>query len=197
MGEGFIELGGIITEENPDLPMEIEVGLISSSCQTRRGASQARRPSSRQAPEINLHCKEIPSAKQLENFEKVPVAALLALAVNAGQNRFSASAELYGSTPEEERNLLDKLNREVELNFDNAVCGRIVDEFQQSFNKESLLLGCACCGIRAFQMSKVLYHQVPITELDLLQLNEERKVWFYALLHPYQLCVSVYLSSSG
>ena len=120
--------------------------------------------SSSQVPVRNLNSKETPSAQQLVNFEKDPIAALLALAVNSGQNRFAASAKLYGSTPEEEKHLLEELNREVELNFDIAVCGRIVDEFQQSFNKESLLLGCACCGIRAFQMSKVLYHQVPITE---------------------------------
>ncbi|KAK4013695.1 hypothetical protein OUZ56_026247 [Daphnia magna] len=46
-------------------------------------------------------------------------------------------------------------------------------------------------------MNKVLYHPVPVAELDLLKLNEERQLLFYAIPHPYQLCVSVYLSSSG
>jgi hypothetical protein len=177
VGEGFLELGDIITEENQDLPMEIEV-ILSSSCQV---------------PVINLHSKETPSAQYLVNLEKDPIVALLALAVNSRQNKFAAPANLYGSTPEEEINLLEELKRVVELNFDIVDCGRIVDEFQQCFNKDSLLFRCACCAIRAFQMNKVLYHPVPITELDLLQLNRERKVWFYAIPHPYKLCVKVYL----
>ena len=39
-------------------------------------------------------------------------------------------------------------------------------------------------------------HSIPIIKLDSLQLNEERKLWFNAIPHPYQLCVSVYLSNS-
>ena len=97
----------------------------------------------------------------------------------------------------EERNLLEKLKREVELNFDTQDRGRIVEEFQQGFDKNSLLLGCACCGIRAFQMNEVHYHSIPIIKLDLLQLNEERKLWFNVIPHPYQLYVSVYLSNSS
>lgn len=50
VGERFLELGDIITEENQDLPMEIEVILSSSS------------------PVLNLHFKETPSAQQLVNF---------------------------------------------------------------------------------------------------------------------------------
>lgn len=195
MGEGFIELGEMITEENQNLPLEIEV--LSSSIQDPIFNLHPVLSSNTQAPILNLHYKEIPSAQQLVNFEKDPIDALLALAVNSGQNRFSASAKLYGSTPEEERNLLEELKREVEGNFDIRDRGRIVDEFQQCFDKDSLLLGCACCGIRAFQMNKVLYRPVPVAELDLLKLNEERKLLFYAISHPYQLCVSVYLSSSG
>jgi hypothetical protein len=57
------------------------------------------------------------------NLEKHPIVALLALAVNSRQNRFAASAKLYGSTPEEEINLLEELKRVVELNFDIVDCG--------------------------------------------------------------------------
>ncbi len=52
------------------------------------------------------------------------------MAVNSRQNRFAAAAKLYGSTPEEEINLLEELKREVELNFDIVDCGKIVDEFR-------------------------------------------------------------------
>ncbi|KAK4031138.1 hypothetical protein OUZ56_024684 [Daphnia magna] len=195
VGEGFIELGEMITEANQNLPLEIEV--LSTSIQDPIFNLHPVLSSNTQAPILNLHCKETPSAQKLVNFEKDPIVALLALAVNSGQNRFSASAKLYGSTPEEERNLLEELKREVEGNFDIRDSGRIVDEFQQCFDKDSLLLGCACCGIRAFQMNKVLYLPVPVAELDLLKLNEERQLLFYAIPNPYQLCVSVYLSSSG
>ncbi|KZS03078.1 Uncharacterized protein APZ42_034286, partial [Daphnia magna] len=179
VGEGFIELGEMITEANQNLPLEIEV--LSTSIQDPIFNLHPVLSSNTQAPILNLHCKETPSAQKLVNFEKDPIVALLALAVNSGQNRFSASAKLYGSTPEEERNLLEELKREVEGNFDIRDRGRIVDEFQQCFDKDSLLLGCACCGIRAFQMNKVLYLPVPVAELDLLKLNEERQLLFYAI----------------
>ncbi|KZR97170.1 Uncharacterized protein APZ42_008111 [Daphnia magna] len=115
----------MITEANQNLPLEMEV--LSSSVQDPIFNLHPVLSSKKQAPILNLHYKETPSAQQLVNFEKDPIVALLALAVNSGQNRFSASAKLYGSTPEEERYLLEELKREVEGNFDIRNRGRIVD----------------------------------------------------------------------
>ena len=135
--------------------------------------------------------------RQLKNFEKDPTTALLAMAMNSGQVRFAAARELHGSSEEEEKQLIEKLKKEISNNFNTSARGQIVDSFQNAFDKNAMLLGCACCGIREFQMGSVRYQQTHVRDLDLLQLNEENLSLYSAIPHPYQLCLSVYLSNSG
>ena len=105
---------------------------------------------------FKIYSKGMPTMRQLKNFEKDPTIALLAMAMNSGQVWFAAARELHGSFEEEEKQLIEKMKKEISNNFNTSTRGRIVDSFQSSFDKNAMLLGCAC-----FQ------------GLDLLQLNEE------------------------
>ncbi|KAK4013694.1 hypothetical protein OUZ56_026246 [Daphnia magna] len=60
VGEGFIELGEMITEANQNLPLEMEV--LSSSVQDPIFNLHPVLSSNTQAPILNLHYKETPSA---------------------------------------------------------------------------------------------------------------------------------------
>lgn len=142
---------------------------------------------------FDLDSKGIPTSQQLQNFERETSIALLALAANSGQTRFAATNLLHPHVSTETQEMaINSLKEEIESNLKPIHLGTIVEKFQAAFDKNRLLLGCASCGIREFQMGKVNYEGVNFEALDLLRLSDEQVNTFKQIPLPFNQCVSVY-----
>ena len=172
-------------------PLEIEIISVARKKRPRN------RPSTLNSEAFKYDSKGIPTALQLKEFERDPIVALLAMALNSGQSRFAGVRELNESTTEERKEIIEELIKEIDDNYKVKSCGRIVDDFQSTFDKNAPLFGCACCGIREFQMGGVSYHQTHVRDLDVLRMNEEKIALYSSIPHPYKLALSVYISNSG
>jgi hypothetical protein len=118
--------------------------------------------------------KYSPSSEQMENAETNIVAALMTLVTNTGLGRFSdtstlidnwqEAASLVSTTPPPQ--YIANLINDITHNVTEADMGRIVDEFQQSWNIEARLFACASCGIKAFEMGADQSCSLSIDEFD-------------------------------
>jgi hypothetical protein len=93
------------------------------------------------------------------------------------------------------KNAIRRLQEEIAANKNSSDLGAIVDKFQANFDKNSMLLGCACCGIRAFQMGSLKFEEIHIRNLALLRLTDAQTTSLLNIPQPYQRCISVYQAS--
>jgi hypothetical protein len=86
----------------------------------------------------------------------------------------------------------EQLLHELKDNLRNEDKGEIVDRFQQFFNTNALLVGCASCGIREFVMGKTTYHYIPVEQLSILLLTNEQIASYTSVPDQYKPVISVY-----
>ncbi len=145
---------------------------------------------------FNLESKGIPSGEDLKEFERDPTVALLAMAANSGQSRFASTNQLHPhASAEVQQDAIRRLQEEIAANLNSSDLGAIVDKFQTTFDKNAMLLGCACCGIRAFQMGSLKFEKIHIENLALLRLTDAQTTSLLNIPQPYQRCISVYQAS--
>ncbi|KAI9551024.1 hypothetical protein GHT06_005687 [Daphnia sinensis] len=123
-----------------------------------------------------------PTIQHLKQFERDPVIALITLAINSGHNRFRAASRLYRNTNTldlenpDTLQILQTIEEEKEAGFtDNGQNprARIVETFQYSMDLKAPLFGCACCGIRTFQMAGIDFGVPSRIRLPPLRLAEQ------------------------
>lgn len=128
-----------------------------------------------------------PSSERLKHFEKDPVAALLHMAINTGLHRFAGIQDLYDACGElhseipKVRCAIDSLMSEIDENTMPSDTGKIVENFKSCFNLKAPLFGCACCGVRNFQMGserEKLFIEVQLTSLEKLQYTVDQQKKF-------------------
>ena len=165
----------------------------------------------RDSAPVSLSDLQQPTRKQLSSqFERDPIAALLALAINSGLNRFSATSELYGtgnmvdSTKDTVREAIARLEAEMIASFEDAdgrdSRERIVNDFLKSVNLIAPLFACACCGIREFKSGSEdspLCVDVPLWKLSKLHLTKCQVDDLIAIPEIYRPIVSHFKSRTG
>jgi hypothetical protein len=93
------------------------------------------------------------------------------------------------------KNAIRRLQEEIAAYINSSDLGAIVGKFKANFDKNSMLLGCACCGIRAFQMGSLKFEEIHIRNLALLRLTDAQTTSLLNIPQPYQRCISVYQAS--
>lgn len=124
---------------------------------------------------FTLNSKHSSSKDHLSEFERDPEIALLALAANSGQDRFSSVDLLDENTTIEDDNCLVLQLKEEIANLKPEDVSKILETFQWEFNKNANLVGCGCCGVRAYEMGTVKYHSVLVQNLQPLELTKLQK----------------------
>lgn len=139
----------------------------------------------------NSLLKTMPSAQELEDFERVPKAALLSLAVNSGQSRFAILPSLFSEIasgnhifdePEAIQNM-ENLEVEIKREAREENLENIYQRFQQAFDKNAPLKACACCGTRTYDMGNENFYLIDLKELHVLRLSTEQRSRIEAINH--------------
>ena len=186
-----------------DLPSdEIQTALASteSSGRIRRPATPRSQLESRTTRPAIDSCDSLAA----ENFERDPSSALLCMAINTGLARFSLTSHLFkeasvfvDSNDLETLQKIESLRSEIQENFSPATRGPIFEKFQERINTRANLIGCASCGMRAFQMGDVKYKVRPVSEMKSLLLTAEQLLELQAIPIAYRAAVSAYTANDG
>jgi hypothetical protein len=132
---------------------------------------------------LSLGMKHSPTSQQLYKSESDITAALMNMATNTGLGRFPEAAKLHeewdrlkadGVDPNIIPEHLSSLVYEIENEFTIDDQSRIIRTFQKLIDLDASLFSCASCGVRAFQMGDVKYHQVPLSELTILCYSDDQ-----------------------
>ncbi len=132
---------------------------------------------------LSIHMEHSPSPQQMMHAESDPIAALMTLVTNTGHGRFadtnritdnwSAVAQMNESQGIPD--YIQNLRKEIEENLTKENTGHVFDNFIQAWDIEAKLTACASCGIKAFEMGSVQFHQIPLHQLDSLLMSDETK----------------------
>ena len=105
------------------------------------------------------------------------------MAINTGLARFNGVSDLYKEDKVTvdihdvpTKSIINNLIKEIETNFSPSTRGDIFENYRSQMDSSSNLIGCASCGIRAFQMGNVIFCLWPIREVKCLLLNHEQLV---------------------
>jgi hypothetical protein len=126
------------------------------------------------------------------------------MAINTGLARFSSASHLYKEkrvlldpNDMETRQKIESLRSEIEENFSPNMRGTIFEKYREKINTRADLIGCASCGMRAFEMGDVKFSFRPVPEMKSLLLNAEQMSELQAIPIQYRAAVSAYTSSNG
>lgn len=132
---------------------------------------------------LGLDMKHSPTGKQLQKSELNIIAALMNMATNTGLGRFPEAAKLHeewdrlkvdGVDPVAILEHLASLVSEIENEFTIDDKGRIIRAFQKLIDLDALLISCASCGVRSFEMGDEKHYDSPLSDLDVLCYKEEQ-----------------------
>ena len=135
--------------------------------------------------------REPPTADQLINRERDPLAALFAFAMNSGQHRFREIIDLAAANavdPAAESRFSDLLDAE----FPSTTRGDVYERFTQRWNIEAPLLACAVCGVRQVVNDPSTSGTKQLDQLIVLRYTAEQKATLHDLPEAYRPAVSHY-----
>jgi hypothetical protein len=120
---------------------------------------------------ISIDLQEDATVEQLQSFENNPVVSLIALATNTGLARFrgfpqplSENCTTWAADDNQNIPPPDLLNvvNEIGSGVSDAQMSDIIMRFKDSMDLTALLIGCASCGSRAYQVCDIDIYAMPM-----------------------------------
>lgn len=142
-----------------------------------------------------------PTLEDCFSFERKAESGQLLFAWNSGLGRFLSSE--FINYPEAEccsdilactytGSLLENIKTEIEDNLDVEQKGKLMKNFQNDFDNNAKIMGCAACGMRQPQMGQIRYLRVRLEDLEMLQYSSEALAEFHNIPEEYRGAISSY-----